>query len=106
MFDHDILAQIRAREQQDEPAPVCVCGHEMIFHRKPPGSCRLDCLAADCECIEYLPAAAVAEPAHDAHLACVVDALLVGCHTPTRPSPLRDALMRAVGGETTNRWRD
>ena len=47
-----------------------------------------------------------AEPAHDAHLACVVDALLVGCHTPTRPSPLRDALMRAVGGETTNRWRD
>ena len=46
------------------------------------------------------------EPAHDAHLACVVDALLVGCRVCPRPSPLRDALMRAVGGETTNRWRD
>ena len=46
------------------------------------------------------------EPAHDAHLDAVVDALLVGCHASTRPSPLRDALLRAVGGETTDRWRD
>ena len=46
------------------------------------------------------------EPPHDAHLAAVADALLVGCHTSTRPSPLRDAMMRAVGGETPKRWRD
>jgi hypothetical protein len=43
------------------------------------------------------------EPAHDAHLACVVDALLVGCRVVPRPSPLRDALLRAVAGATTRR---
>ena len=43
------------------------------------------------------------EPAHDAHLACVVDALLVGCRVVPRPSPLRDALLRSLAGATT--WR-
>ena len=43
------------------------------------------------------------EPEHDAHLACVVDALLVGCRVVPRPSPLRDALLRSLAGATT--WR-
>ena len=60
MLDHEIATEIRAREQQDEPA-------------------------------------------HDAHLACVVDALLVGCRVVPRPSPLRDALLRSLAGATT--WR-
>jgi len=43
------------------------------------------------------------EPAHDAHLACVVDALLVGCRVCPRPSPLHRALLDAIVNSTT--WR-
>jgi len=42
-------------------------------------------------------------PHGDALGACVVDALLVGCRVCPRPSPLRDALLRAVAGATTRR---